>query len=90
MIYKSYIQNQKRPLAIGEQLYRILRNKFRKLKRPLFIWQWLHKGLPLDERVILLKRTLADRWDDYKEPYDGIKFRPLDINTKGQFPNNVV
>ena len=55
----------------------------------LFIWQWLHKGLTLDEKVIMLKRTLADSWDDYKESYESIKSRPLDINTKGQFPNVV-
>ncbi len=57
--------------------------------RRINMWQWLHKGLSLDEKVILLKRTHADSWDDYKESYGSIKTRPLDINTKGQFPNVV-
>lgn len=55
----------------------------------LFIWRWLHEGLSLDEKVILLKRDLTDGWDTYKTSYEIIKARPLDINTKGEFPNVV-
>ncbi len=39
----------------------------------LFMWQLLHKGLLLDEKVILLKRILAESWDNYKESYDSKK-----------------
>lgn len=72
-----------------ESAERIPATKYLNQYMALFTWQWIHKGLSLDERVILLKRTLADSWDDYKESYDSIKSRPLDINTKGQFPNVV-
>lgn len=51
----------------------------------LFIWLWQHKGLPLADKELLLKRTTADRYD-YAENYDKIKVRPMDINTKGEFP----
>lgn len=69
-----------------ESAERIPATKYLNQYMALFIWQWLHKGLSLDEKVILLKRTLADSWDDYKESYESIKTRPLDINTKGEFP----
>lgn len=72
-----------------ESAERIPATKYLNQYMALFIWQWLHKGLSLDEKVILLKRTLADSWDDYKESYDSIKSRPLDINTKGVFPKVV-
>ncbi|MCI9505900.1 MAG: IS1595 family transposase [Oscillospiraceae bacterium] len=72
-----------------ESAERIPATKYLNQYMALFIWQWLHKGLTLDEKVIMLKRTLADSWDDYKESYESIKSRPLDINTKGQFPNVV-
>lgn len=72
-----------------ESAERIPATKYLNQYMALFIWQWLHKGLSLDEKVILLKRTLADSWDNYKESYDSIKTRPLNINTKGQFPNVV-
>ena len=51
----------------------------------LFIWLWQHKGLPLADKELLLKRTIADSYD-YAENYDKIKVRPMDINTKGEFP----
>lgn len=54
----------------------------------LFIWLWQHKGLPLADKELLLKRTIADSYH-YAESYDKIKVRPLDINTKDQFPNVV-
>lgn len=63
-----------------ESVERIPATKYLNQYMVLFIWQWLHKGLSLDEKVILLKRTLADSWDDYKESYENIKTRPLDIN----------
>lgn len=72
-----------------ESAERIPATKYLNQYMALFIWQWLHKGLSLDEKVILLKRTLADSWDTYKESYENIKTRPLDINTKGMFPNVV-
>ena len=43
------------------------------------------KGLPLADKELLLKRTIADSYD-YVENYDKIKVRPMDINTKGEFP----
>lgn len=43
------------------------------------------KGLPLADKELLLKRTIADSCD-YAENYDKIKVRPMDINTKGEFP----
>ena len=67
-----------------ESAERIPATKYLNQYMALFIWQWLHKGLTLDEKVIMLKRTLADSWDDYKESYESIKSRPLDINSKGQ------
>ena len=51
----------------------------------LFIWLWQHKGLPLTDKELLPKRTIADSYD-YAENYDKIKVRPMDINTKGEFP----
>ena len=54
----------------------------------LFIWLWQHKGLPLADKELLLKRTIADSYD-YAENYDKIKARPMDINTKGEFPQVV-
>lgn len=54
----------------------------------LFIWLWQHKGLPLADKELLLKRTIADSYD-YAENYDKIKVRPMDINTKGEFPQVV-
>lgn len=51
----------------------------------LFIWLWQHKGLPLADKELLLKRTIADSYH-YAESYDKIKVRPLDINTKDEFP----
>lgn len=70
-----------------ESAERIPATKYLNQYMALFIGQWLHKGLSLDERVILLKRTLAEGWDNYKESYESIKTRPLDISTKDQFPN---
>ncbi len=72
-----------------EPAERIPATKYLNQYMALFIWQWLHKGLSLDEKVILLKHTLAESWDNYKESYESIKTHPLDINTKGQFPNIV-
>ena len=54
----------------------------------IFIWTWQHKGLSLEDKVYLLKKTIADS-ADYKQNYDQIKARPLDINTKGEFPTKV-
>lgn len=70
-----------------ESAERVPATKYLNQYMALFIWQWLHKGLSLDEKVILLKRTIAVSWEDYKESYNSIKNRLLDINTKGQFPN---
>ena len=38
--------------------------------------------------IYMLKKTIADS-ADYKQNYDQIKVRPLDINTKGEFPTKV-
>ena len=54
----------------------------------IFIWTWQHKGLSLEDRVYLIKKTIADS-ADYKQNYDQIKVRPRDINTKGEFPTKV-
>lgn len=51
----------------------------------IFIWNWQHKGLSLADKAMLLKKTIADSMD-CKQSYDTIKNRPLDINTKGEFP----
>lgn len=74
---------------IPKTAQRIPATKYLNQYMALFIWQWLHKGLSLDEKVILLKRDLTDSWDTYKASYETIKARPLDINTKGEFPNIV-
>ena len=54
-----------------------------------FTWLWLHKGLSLDEKVLLLRRTVNNEITDYNETYDSLRNRPLDINTKGEFPKVV-
>ncbi|GAA6504541.1 hypothetical protein K350107B32_09340 [Agathobaculum butyriciproducens] len=68
-------------IHIGIQLPKIDLNQY----MALFIWLWQHKGLPLADKELLLKRTIADSYD-YAENYDKIKVRPMDINTKGEFP----
>ena len=45
----------------------------------------LAETLCIPVRYLLLKRTIADSCD-YAENYDKIKVRPMDINTKGEFP----
>ena len=45
----------------------------------------LAEKLCIPVRYLLLKRTIADSCD-YAENYDKIKVRPMDINTKGEFP----
>ena len=51
-----------------------------------FSWLWEHKKLSLDEKVILLRRTYQNGLKTYSDTYDSLKNRPLDINTKGEFP----
>ena len=73
---------------LPESAERLPATKYLNQYMALFIWLWQHKGLSLSDRVLLLKRTIADSIV-YKESYDKIKARPLDINTKGQFPDVV-
>lgn len=73
---------------LPESAERLPATKYLNQYMALFIWLWQHKGLPLADKVLLLKRTIADSIE-YKENYDKIKVRPLDINTKGEFPNVV-
>ena len=48
-----------------------------------------HAQLLLDEKVLLLRRTVNNEITDYNETYDSLRNRPLDINTKGEFPQVV-
>ena len=65
-----------------ESAERVPTTKYRNQYMTLFIWQWLHKDLSLDEKVSLFKRTIADSWEDYKESYNSIKNRSLDITPR--------
>ena len=73
---------------LPESAQRIPATKYLNQYMALFIWLWQHKGLPLTDQVLMLKRTIADSYE-YAENYDKIKVRPLDINTKGEFPKEV-
>ena len=70
---------------LPESAERLPATKYLNQYMALFIWLWQHKGLPLADKELLLKRTIADSYD-YAENYDKIKVRPMDINTKGEFP----
>lgn len=70
---------------LPESAERLPATKYLNQYMAIFIWLWQHKGLPLEDKVYLLKKTIADS-ADYKQNYDQIKVRPLDINTKGEFP----
>lgn len=73
---------------LPESAERLPATKYLNQYMALFIWLWQHKGLPLTDKMLLLKRTIADS-GQYAESYDKIKVRPIDINTKGQFPQVV-
>lgn len=73
---------------LSESAERLPATKYLNQYMALFIWLWQHKGLPLTDKMLLLKRTIADSVQ-YAESYDKIKVRPLDINTKGEFPQVV-
>ena len=73
---------------LPESAERLPATKYLNQYMALFIWLWQHKGLPLADKELLLKRTIADSYD-YAENYDKIKVRPMDINTKGEFPQVV-
>ena len=51
-----------------------------------FSWLREHKKLSLDEKVILLRMTYQNGLKTYSDTYDNLKSCPLDINTKGEFP----
>lgn len=70
---------------LPESAERLPATKYLNQYMAIFVWNWQHKGLPLEDKVYLLKRTIADSID-LKQNYDTIKTRPLDINTKGEFP----
>ena len=70
---------------LPESAERLPATKYLNQYMAIFIWLWQHKGLPLEDKVYMLKKTIADS-ADYKQNYDQIKIRPLDINTKGEFP----
>jgi len=70
---------------LPESAERLPATKYLNQYMAIFVWNWQHKGLPLEDNVYLLKRTIADSID-LKQNYDTIKTRPLDINTKGEFP----
>ena len=70
---------------LPESAERLPATKYLNQYMAIFIWLWQHKGLSLEDKVYLLKKTIADS-ADYKQNYDTIKTRPLDINTKGEFP----
>lgn len=70
---------------LPESAERLPATKYLNQYMAIFIWLWQHKGLPLEDKVYMLKKTIADS-ADYKQNYDQIKIRPLDINTKGGFP----
>lgn len=74
---------------IPESRQQIPSTKYVHLYMAMFTWIWVHKNLSLDEKVLLLRRTIAQYSKEYDEPYETIKRKPLDINTKGQFPNVV-
>lgn len=73
---------------LPESAERLPATKYLNQYMAIFIWLWQHKGLSLEDRVYLLKKTIADSYG-YAENYDKIKVRPLDINTKGEFPDVV-
>ena len=73
---------------LPESAERLPATKYLNQYMAIFIWLWQHKGLTLEDKDYLLKKTIADS-ADYKQNYDTIKTRPLDINTKGEFPNVV-
>lgn len=70
---------------LPESAERLPATKYLNQYMAIFLWRWQHKGLSLEDKVYLLKKTIADSID-LKENYDKIKTRPLDINTKGEFP----
>lgn len=72
-----------------ETAERIPATKYLNQYMAFFTWLWLHKGLSLDEKVTLLRRTVNNEITDYNETYDSLRNRPLDINTKGEFPQVV-
>lgn len=73
---------------LPESAERLPATKYLNQYMALFTWLWQHKSLSLADKVLLLKRTIADNYS-YAENYDKIKVRPLDINTKGKFPDVV-
>ena len=60
---------------LPESAERLPATKYLNQYMALFIWLWQHKGLPLADKELLLKRTMRDRVD-YAENYDKIKVRP--------------
>ena len=70
---------------LPESAERLPATKYLNHYMAIFIWNWQHKGLSLADKAMLLKKTIADSMD-CKQSYDTIKNRPLDINTKGEFP----
>ena len=81
----SQIEKMQIEKMLPESAERLPATKYLNQYMALFIWLWQHKGLPLADKELLLKRTIADSYD-YAENYDKIKVRPMDINTKGEFP----
>lgn len=70
---------------LPESAERLPATKYLNQYMAIFIWLWQHKSLSLEDKAYLLKKTIADS-ADYAQNYDKIKVRPLDINTKGEFP----
>lgn len=70
---------------LPESAERLPATKYLNQYMALFIWLWQHKGLSLADKELMLKRTIVDSYQ-YAENYDKIKVRPLDINTKNEFP----
>lgn len=70
---------------LPESAERLPATKYLNQYMALFIWLWQHKGLSLADKELMLKRTIVDSYQ-YAENYDKIKVRPLDINTKDEFP----
>lgn len=72
-----------------ETAERIPATKYLNQYMAFFTGPWLHKGLSLDEKILLPRRTVNNEITDYNETYDSLRNRPLDINTKGEFPKVV-
>ena len=61
---------------LPESAERLPATKYLNQYMALFIWLWQHKGLPLADKELLLKRTIANSYN-YAESYDKIKVRPI-------------